>query len=35
MIYLTGQNLGLTELKTIWAVIMTGDLLFVILSHDF
>ena len=31
-IYLTGQNRGLSGLKNIWPVIMTGDLLFVILS---
>ena len=30
--YLTGQNRGLSGLKNIWPVIMTGDLLSVILS---
>ena len=30
--YLTGQNRGLSGLKNIWPVMMTGDLLFVILS---
>ena len=30
--YLTGQNRGLSGLKNIWLVIMTGDLLFVIFS---
>ena len=33
-IYLTGQNRGLSRLKNIWPVIMTGDLLSVILSLD-
>ena len=33
-IYLTGQNQGLSRLKNIWPVIMTGDLLSVILSLD-
>ena len=30
--YLTGQNWGLSGLKNIWPVIMTGDLLSVIFS---
>ena len=30
ILYLTGQNRGLSGLKNIWPVIMTGDLLFVI-----
>ena len=30
--YLTGQNQGLSKLKNIWRVIMTGDLLSVIFS---
>ena len=30
--YLTGQNRGLSGLKNIWPVIMTGELLSVILS---
>ena len=32
--YLTGQNRGLSGLKNIWPVIMTGDLLSVILSLE-
>ena len=31
---MTGQNRGLSGLKNIWLVIMTGDLLSVILSLD-
>ena len=33
-IYLTGQNRGLSGLKNIWPVIMTGDLLSVIFSPE-
>ena len=33
--YLTGQNRGLSRLKNIWSVIMTGDLLSVILSPEY
>ena len=32
--YLTGQNRGLSRLKNIWPVIMTGDLLTVIFSPE-
>ena len=34
ILYLTGQNRGLSRLKNIWPVIRTGDLLSVILSPE-
>ena len=34
MHYLTGQNWGLSALKNIWPVIMTGNLLTVLFSPD-